>query len=385
MSAIAPVKRIASIDILRGIIMVIMALDHTRDYFTDYYYSPTDLQHASTFMFFTRWITHYCAPVFVFLSGASAYLSFQKGKSKKEAALFLLTRGIWLVLLELTIVRFGWEFNVNYDFLFVQVIWAIGWSMIFLAGLIFLPLPAILSIGLILICGHNLLDPIHADNFGENGLWWKVVHEQGSVTLGNSNVFIGYPLVPWIGVMATGYVFGTVLKKPNRDTWLYAIGSTAILLFIILRAGNIYGDPYPWQPQGSWHRTLLSMLNCQKYPPSLLYLLMTLGPAILSMPLLEKMNGRLLSRWFTVYGRVPMFYYILHIYLIHVLALLGGVAMGLNPEMFLSSPFGEKPGWGFSLPVVYAVWLLVVFILYFPSRWFMYVKMNNKKWWLSYL
>ena len=198
-------------------------------------------------------------------------------------------------------------------------------------------------------------------------------------------MFIGYPLIPWIGVMATGYAFGNVLKKQNRNTWLYAIGSITILLFIILRLGNIYGDPRPWQPQDSWHRTLLSILNCEKYPPSLLYLLMTLGPAILSMPLLEKWSKSGLSRVFTVYGRVPMFYYLLHIYLIHGLALIGGILLGLNVDLFLTAPFGQKPGWGFGLPVVYAVWLLVVFLLYFPCRWFMYVKMNNKKWWLSYL
>lgn len=382
-------RRIASVDILRGIIMVIMALDHTRDYFTNFYNDPTDLSVATTPMFLTRWITHFCAPVFVFLSGTSAFLSFSKGKTKKEAAGFLLTRGIWLIILEFTIVKIGWTFNFDYSMIFVQVIWAIGWSMIFLAGLVFLPMPLMLTIGLLMIFGHNMYDNVHAARFGDNAIWWNIVHEFGAEPIGPQNKFmVIYPLVPWIGVMATGYCFGTIMQKEKtqRNKWLYTIGISAIIFFIILRYTNTYGDMHPWAEQGSWPRTVLSFINCTKYPPSLLYLLMTIGPAITFMPLLERMNNAV-GRFFTVYGRVPMFYYVLHIYLLHTMAIIVGVFLKVPIEYFTDSDkfFGPKPNWGFSLAGVYLYWAIAVLLLYFPCRWFMFIKMNHKKWWLSYL
>ncbi|XZF16000.1 DUF1624 domain-containing protein [Chitinophagaceae bacterium MMS25-I14] len=390
MNTVTTTKRIASIDILRGIIMIIMALDHVRDFFSGFKaYDPLDLQHASTFMFFTRWITHFCAPVFVFLAGTSAFLSMRRGKTKKESSLFLLSRGVWLILLELTIVRFGWQFNLDYHMVFVQVIWAIGWSMIFLSLLIFLPMPAIAAIALVIIFGHNALDGIRPAAMGEAGPLWTVLHVHAPVPFGDHRTFmVLYPLVPWIGVMAAGYCFGNIMLLPEdrRNKLLYLVGFTCLALFFMLRAANVYGDPFPWEPQPTRGRTVLAFIKVNKYPPSLLYLLMTIGSAITVMPLLEKLNNGL-GRFFTVYGRVPMFYYILHIYLIHGMALVAGVIMGFPSHIFTDNGAIFRPdnGWGFSLPVVYLYWLCTVLLLYYPCRWFMQLKARNKSWWLSYL
>jgi uncharacterized membrane protein len=372
-------KRILSIDILRGIVMVVMALDHTRDYFSGFKYEPTDLQHASTIMFFTRWITHFCAPVFVFLSGTSAFLSLRKMGSKKDASLRLLTRGIWLIILEVTIVRLGWTFDFDYSQVFLQVIWAIGISMVFLSLLIFLPRQLILATGLLMIFGHNAFDSLHPA--GAMGVLWDFLHVQGPLTYGHgNNLMIFYPLVPWIGVMATGYCFGALftIEEKRRNKLLLQIGISAILLFIVLRATNIYGDPSPWVKQTAWWRTVLSFINCSKYPPSLLYLLMTLGPSITLLPLFEKMSGAV-GRFFLVYGRVPLFYYVLHLYLLHSIAILVSFLVKGNEAVTIF----HHPG--YSLPVVYVFWLMAVLILYYPCRWFMQVKMHNKQWWLSYL
>ncbi|HXS35608.1 MAG TPA: heparan-alpha-glucosaminide N-acetyltransferase domain-containing protein [Flavipsychrobacter sp.] len=382
-------KRVVSVDILRGIVMVIMALDHARDYFSNYKLDPLDLTHTTTALFLTRWITHFCAPVFVFLAGTSAFLSFSKGRTKGEISKLLFTRGIWLIILELTIVRFGWMFNVDYSLVFVQVIWAIGWSMIFLAGLCYLPVSIIAIIGFIIVFGHNALDTIHTNSFGSNGYLWNVIHEQGPIQYGNKDVlFVLYPLIPWIGVMALGYCFGGIVRKPEkeRNKWLYTIGFGAIALFIILRWSNVYGDPFPWQRQTTVVKNILAFIKCQKYPPSLLYLLMTLGPAIASMPLLEKMSNGIGS-FFTVYGRVPMFYYILHIYLLHSMALITGVIMGFPTSTFTDNGalFSPATNWGFPLAIVYIYWISTVLMLYYPCRWFMQVKQTNKSWWLSYL
>jgi uncharacterized membrane protein len=367
--------------------MVIMALDHTRDFFTDFHYSPTDLQHASTVMFLTRWITHYCAPLFIFLSGTSAFLSISKGKSKKQAAFHLLTRGLWLILLEFTLVHIGWQFNVGYNVVVMQVIWAIGCSMIALAGLIFLPIPALATLSLLIIFGHNALDSISAESFGDNAPLWNLLHQNGQIPLGNSMLFIIYPLIPWIAVMAIGYCFGKLLQQPlqQRNRSLYTVGISAINLFILLRFANVYGDPRPWQAQATWSRTVLSFIDCTKYPPSLLYLLMTIGPGITLMPLLENARNAV-ARFFTVFGKVPMFYYILHIYVIHGLALLTGISMGLPASYFINDMlFNASDKWGFSLDIVYGFWVLAILLLYLPSRWWMGIKQRYRHWWLSYL
>lgn len=371
--------RILSVDILRGIVMIIMALDHTRDYFTDVDFNPTDLDKTTPALFFTRWITHFCAPVFVLLSGTSVFLTMKHGKSKMQASVQLLLRGFWLLVLEMTIVRLGWTFNLDYSQLFVQVIWAIGWSMMVLAGLIHLPKALIGSFCGLLIVGHNLADSIEPAQSGI-GMFWNFLHEPGNVAwMGDNRVYVLYPLVPWIAVMPMGYLFGQLLTLPQqaRDRWFYAIGFGAMTVFVLLRVINLYGDPEPRTDQ--W----LSFFNTSKYPPSLQYLLMTLGPAIALMPLLEKMtNGA--GRVIAVYGRVPLFYYILHIYLIHGLERLGRWALHapVNPA---EGVFGPGENWGFGLPVVYAVWILVIVLLYAPCRWMMHLKSRNKSWWTSYI
>ena len=382
-------ERIKSVDVLRGIIMVIMALDHTRDYFSNLHHDPLDFNYANAFYFFTRWITHFCAPVFVFLSGTSAYLSIGRGKSKKQAARMLFTRGLMLILFELTIIRLGWAFNFDYHAIFVQVIWALGWCMIFLSAMIFLPLPVIAGVGLLLIFGANAFDSVHSDSFSVP-LAWDFLHQADAVFLFNHSVrlFILYPVIPWAGVMMVGYCLGHIMQMPvqQRNKRFFMIGSSAILLFLILRGINIYGDPRPWVIQDSGLHTFLDFIKCQKYPPSLLYLLMTLGPAIAVLPLLGKINGRI-SNFFCVYGRVPLFYYILHIYLIHAVQVIIGLSMGYPLHIFTDtgSMFDPKLVWGFSLGWVYLIWISVVLILYYPCRWYMRIKMKHKRWWLSYL
>ncbi len=382
-------SRVQSVDVIRGIIMVIMALDHTRDFFTNQHHDPLDFNHVSIFYFFTRWITHFCAPVFVFLSGTSAYLSLIRGKSKAEASWLLLSRGLMLMVFELTIVRLGWTFNFDYSGLFLQVIWAIGFSMIFLSALIFLPVQAIAVFGLVLVFGHNAFDSVHRDLFPVP-IIWGILHQPGSVNFFNNSfhVYVLYPIIPWVGVMALGYCLGSILKmaEPKRSKKLFQIGLSVIFLFIIVRGLNVYGDPHPWQRQDTPLHTFLDFIRCQKYPPSLSYLLMTLGPAITLLPVMEKAKGGLI-RFFTVYGRVPLFYYVLHIFLIHALALLTGIAMGIPADDFTrnSSLFNHSANWGFSIGWIYVIWISAVLILYYPCRWYMNIKMKHKKWWLSYL
>jgi uncharacterized membrane protein len=384
-----PGKRIHSIDILRGVIMVIMALDHTRDFFSSLSYDPLDLAHTTPQMFFTRWITHFCAPIFVFLAGTSAFLSLNKHGSKKTASLFLLKRGLWIIFLELVIINLSWTFDIHYTQLFVQVFWAIGWSMIFLAALIWLPVKWILAIGLSMILFHNAMDGIQPESFGSASWLWMMLHEGGYLPFTKgSGLFFAYPLIPWIGVMAVGYAFGTIYKMETalRKRILFQIGLSCIALFIILRWSNIYGDENLWITHDIWWKTVLSFIDCTKYPPSLLYLLMTLGPGIVALAFLENVNNKL-SRFFTVFGKVPMFYYILHVPVIHGLAMIVAILNGSNVSRFLHNLFfaAPDPTWGFSLPVVYMVWTFVVLLLYGPCLWFMKVKARRKDWWLSYL
>ncbi|MES2830328.1 MAG: heparan-alpha-glucosaminide N-acetyltransferase domain-containing protein [Bacteroidota bacterium] len=383
------VSRIKSIDILRGIIMVIMALDHVRDFYTNVPFDPLDLSKTSPILFFTRWITHFCAPVFIFLSGVSAFLSLGKKSTKAQAALFLLKRGLWLLLLEFTLIGFGWLVDIEFHMLFAQVIWAIGCSMLFLSLLLFLNLkPAIIgAIGLILMFGHNALDGIKSASMGDYKLAWLIVHEQGFYQFNEYlSVFILYPLIPWIGVMAAGYYFGTLYKLDlqKRRNLFFIIGLSSIILFIILRGLNSYGDPFPWEQQDAWWKNVLAFVRCQKYPPSLLYLLMTLGIAIIALAGLEHVDNKL-TRIFTVYGRVPFFYYICHIYLIHFSQIVVALSLGFTIQDLENAFQGNIGDWGFDLWAVYLIWLSVVAILYFPSRWFMKVKQRRKDWWLSYI
>jgi len=376
--------------------MVIMALDHTRDFFSkDLAFDPTDLGRTFPALFLTRWITHYCAPVFIFLAGTGAFLSTGRGKSRGELSRFLLTRGLWLVLLELTWVRcLGWQFNFDLHFTFGAVIWAIGWSMVALAVLVFLPLRWVTAFGILMIASHNLFDSVKPESWGSLGWLWKILHSGGMILPAKGYRFAaGYPLVPWIGVMAAGYGFGSLLlREPvERRRWLFGLGATLTLLFILLRAINLYGDPRPWSGQKNSLFTLFSFMNCHKYPPSLLYLLMTLGPALLVLAALDRgMIGWL--KPLLVFGRVPLFYYLLHLPLIHGLAVLASYwAYGradwwfANPPEGPDAPILRPADYGYGLPVVYLVWIGVVLVLYPVCRWFAGVKRLRRDPWLSYL
>ena len=384
-----PRIRLDSIDLLRGLVMVIMALDHVRDYFTDVRFDPLDLSHTTAALAFTRLITHFCAPVFVFLAGTGAYLSLSRGKSRSALSRFLFTRGLWLIVLELTVVRLGWEFNFNYSLAFVQVIWAIGCSMIALSALVYLPSRVVGAFGVAMVVAHNLADGLNPGQLGVFGWPWQVLHAGGVILYAPGYIFVvAYPLIPWIGVMAAGFAFGEVFTVPaeKRRRLLYAIGGGMIFLFIALRAFNLYGDPTPWSGQQTTVLSVVSFLNCQKYPPSLLYLLMTLGPPIALLPVLEKWKGKA-AGFFLVYGRVPMFYYILHLFLFHALALGTAAVMGFDTSFLFSDPFLRPwpAAWGFGLAGVYAFWALTVLLLYPVCRWFAGVKRRRREAWLSYL
>jgi uncharacterized membrane protein len=362
-----------------------MALDHTRDFFGASGPNPRDV--ADPALFLTRWITHYCAPVFIFLAGVSAYLYGARGRSTGEVSWFLLTRGLFLILVEFTIVRFGWTFNPGFSVLVAQVIWAIGASMVALAALIWLPRTAIAVFGLALIGGHNLLDGVQPADLGQAAWVWTILHEGGNVQLGSVRLFVLYPLIPWIGVMAAGYALGPVFTgdAQTRRRVLVGLGLAVTAGFVVLRASNLYGDPDAWLVQETWLSTVLSFLNCEKYPPSLLYLAMTLGPALLLLAAFEGARGRL-AGWITTYGRVPLLYYVTHIYLLHVAAGIMVLIVYWDDLSWLAASPPQKPAdYGFSLPGVYAVWLLAVALLYPLCRWFASLKARRREWWLSYL
>lgn len=381
--------RIDSIDLLRGMIMVIMALDHARDFFHHdvAFYDPLDLTQTNIVLFFTRWITHYCAPLFVFLAGTGAYLSLSRGKSKKEMSKFLFTRGVWLIFLEFTVVRFGWTFNLDYfNDLFVQVIWVIGVSMIVLAGLIHFSIRFITVFGVAIIVIHNAFDSIPLESFGAYQRLWALLHVQTMVALtARINLIVFYPLIPWIGVMAVGYAFGAFFQKPaeQRKKIFTRLGLFLIAVFLALRAANIYGDPHPWKGESTFSFTLLSFLNTTKYPPSLQFLLMTIGPAIFFLPYLEKWKNTFAQK-IIIFGRVPMFYYILHIYLLHTMS---GFAMydRYGWEAFTLSVLNLPQDYGFNLFVVYLAWISAVLILYPLCKWYADVKKKSKNPLLSYL
>jgi len=388
-------RRVESIDLLRGIVMIIMALDHVRDYFhaDAFIYSPTDLTRTSAVLFFTRLITHYCAPVFVFLAGVSAHLYGVK-RGRKELTYFLLTRGLWLVFVECIILSLERTFNPMFHFFNLQVIWAIGISMIVLSALIWMDRRVILLIGVILMAGHNLLDTVHVPGTGLPSFLWALLHEPGNFTFGRWTFEVHYPLLPWIGIMASGYCLGSLYApgydRDRRKLKLVSFGIGAIAVFILLRSGNFYGDAAHWSTQKNALFSFLSFLNVTKYPPSLLYILLTLGPAMLFLALAEHPLNAWTAR-ISVYGRVPMFYYLAHILLIHILATIGAVISGYAwSDMVLNARVMESPGlkgYGFNLLTVYIVWISVVLILYpFCKRFDRYKRANQAaKWWLSYL
>jgi uncharacterized membrane protein len=396
LSSAAPVvpvksKRIHSIDVLRGTVMLIMALDHVRDYFHAgaFQFDPTDLTRTDVPLFFTRWITHFCAPIFTFLAGASAFLNGVK-KTKKELSFFLFTRGLWLVLAEVLIITLGWSFNPQYPFLILQVIWALGVSMMVLSVMIYLPRTLILVIGLLLVAGHNLLDRTPGP---DTSFLMAALHERHLFLMKPFSIILGYPVIPWIGIMLTGYAFGQLylptFEAGKRKKILIYLGLGAVALFILLRFINIYGDPRHWSAQKTPVFTLLSFLNTTKYPPSLLYTLMTIGPAMLFLAFAEKPLNWLTGK-LVVFGRVPMFFYILHIYLIHALAVIAVAVSGHKwSDMVLTgwiSMNEQLKGYGYSLVFVYALWIIIIVGVYPLCRWYdNYKRVHRDKWWLSYV
>jgi uncharacterized membrane protein len=365
---------------------VLMALDHTRDFFAAGGFNPRDV--AEPALFLTRWFTHFCAPIFIFLAGISAFLYGAQGRSTAEVSRYLFMRGLWLILIEFTVVRLGWSFSLNLNVFVMQVIFAIGVSMIALAALVHLPRWAIATIGIAMIASHNMLDGIKAAQFGAAAPLWQMLHEPGMLRLASGiKPFVLYPLVPWIGVMAAGYALGPVFQLDSRTRIrrLLWLGVAVTAGFIVLRATNLYGDPAPWTVHETWLATVLSFINCEKYPPSLLYLAMTLGPGLMLLAAFEGVRGRL-ADFITTFGRVPFFYYIAHLFLIHALAIaFAWATIGDVGWLFSSGFAGKPPGYGLGLPGVYAVWLFVIIALYPLCRWFAGVKRRRREWWLTYL
>jgi uncharacterized membrane protein len=373
--------------------MVLMALDHVRDFFGGTTVSPTNLATTTLPLFLTRWVTHICAPTFFLLTGTSAYFVSRR-RSPGELSRFLLTRGLWLVFLDAVLVRcFAFQFNVDYHVTVLSVLWALGWSMVALAGLVALPPAAILWIGIVMIAAHNLLDSIRPAVFGSLAPLWTVLHVQGFlINRPGFVVLLAYPLVPWIGVMAVGFAIGRVFDwaPERRLRMLTSAGAAMSVAFVALRWLNLYGDPSRWSPQRSAAITLVSFLNTTKYPPSLLFLLMTMGPALLLLAMFERAAARAPSPLDT-FGRVPLFYFIFHLVAIHALAIAicavryGGVHWMFESPDLGHFPITEPPGWPLSLPGVYAIWIAIVAAMYLPCRWYAGVKARDTTGWLSYL
>ena len=391
--------RIGSVDVIRGAVMILMAIDHVR------VFSGVPAGGPTAGVFFTRWVTHFCAPAFIFLAGTSIFLYARR---HADVSRYLLIRGAWLILLEFTFLRVAWTFNFDFrHYEMAGVIWVIGVCMILMAGLVKLPLAAVGTVGVVVIAGHNLMDPhmptllAGLEQNPLSGLW-KIMYVgffAGPIQFGadGPNLIVLYSIIPWIGVMAAGYAFGWVLTlEPQRRRRLcFAIGLSAIGLFLVLRGLNLYGDPRPWHISVSGRNgappmpALFSFLNTTKYPASLDFLLMTLGPIIALMPLLEGLNGAI-ARSIKLFGRVPFFFYMLHIPLIHALALLvSKIRLGyVSPWLFANHPMGnpEPPdGYVWSLPLLYLVWAITIVLLYFVCRWFAAFKARRSDWWLQYI
>jgi uncharacterized membrane protein len=397
-------SRLDSIDLLRGLVMVVMALDHVKGNFWNGDFDPTNLAHphAFAFAFVTRWITHFCAPTFVLLAGTGSYLFGARRQSKGQLSWFLFSRGLWLVILELTVIRFSWSLEVHYLSAFGQVIWVIGLSMIAMSGLIHLPMSTIVAFGVAMIGLHNSFDDVRATELGRYAWIWKILHTGESITINpgvwnlqNCEFSPFYPLVPWIGVMMVGYGLGGImtLEPARRRRELLGLGLSLIAIFFVLRMWNIYGDkptrfpgtPGPWSEQRSDLFTVFSFVNCQKYPPSLCYLLMTLGPAITALALFEYVPANI-GKPLVILGRVPMFFYLLHWYLIKGLAILISYIRFDRFDWLWGEPRGTPPSNDrFDLWGVYLIWLTVIVLLYPLCWWYAGVKRRSKSVWLSYL
>jgi len=383
-------NRLTSIDMLRGIVLVIMALDHVRDMVTHPQSSDVsaalDFAGSSGALFFTRWITHFCAPTFVLLAGVSAFLyGATRQRSTGEIARFLASRGVWLVFIELTVIGFAWSFNLHSK-PFLQVIWAIGWSMIALSALVWLPRAAIASFGVVMIVAHNGLDGVQP-LLSEASPLWMLLHIPGTLTVSGTPVaLIIYPLIPWIGVMALGYAIRPyfVGSNPERPKRLLLTGAVLTFSFLLLRLTNLYGDPTVWAMQQTTTATIISFLNVTKYPVSLQFLLMTLGPPLMLLGWFERLTGRAAKILVTI-GRVSFFYYVLHLYLIHVIGVSIGLFQGFTLHEMAVSFLEIPPKFGLSLGGVYIVWVVTVMAMYPACAWFAGVKARRRDWWLSYL
>ena len=387
--------RIPSLDIVRGLVMVIMALDHARDFFTNLHFEPETLSQTNYALFFTRWVTHFCAPLFFFLAGTGAFF-YGRRRTPRELSRFLWTRGLWLVVLEFTVVGTAWTFLFPGGFF--GVIWALGASMIIMAGVVRLPLRSVAGLSVLMIATHDLFDGVRSQQFSSFAWLWTILHQRGGVLLPfHIPEFVLFQLVPWVGVMAAGYAFGELyrLDKERRTRLLVLLGLVLTLAFVVLRTTNLYGNPpagLGGVSQGDWHiqptieKTAILFLDVEKYPPSLQFLLMTMGPSFLLLAWLEKSGLAPWTSALRMFGRVPMFFYVLHLYLIHVLAIVMALLFGQPVRFLFHGGFFAAPGnYGHDLPFVYLMWITAVVILYFPCRWFAEFKERRKDWWLSYL
>ena len=385
--------RVDSVDLLRGVIMILMALDHVRDYFGAAGIDPTDPATTTVALFFTRWITHFCAPVFFLLTGVSAFLVSQR-RSTADLSRYLLARGLWLIILEVTVLRcLGWQFNFDYQVTMLTVLWALGASMVLLAGLVWLPGRVVGTVAVTVIAGHNLLDRVPASVLGSLAPLVSVLHAPSVVySDGTHVVFSAYPLVPWVAVVAAGYALGPVFlwDPPRRRAFLTRLGWVLTIAFVLLRIANVYGDPRAWAAHDSVVESGLAFLNTTKYPPSLLFLLMTLGPAMLFLAAVDRETPAWL-RPALVFGRVPLFYFAAHVVLMHALAVVvcylryGDAHWMFESPTLAQFPVTQPPGWPIALPGVYLVWLSVIVMLFPLCRWFAGVKARRRDWWLSYL
>lgn len=380
--------RLTSIDFLRGLVMVIMALDHVRDYFWDVRFDPLDLEQTNVVWYVTRWITNFCAPTFVLLAGLSAGLMARR-RTKAELSRFLFTRGLWLIFIEVTVVTFAWTFQPLQNLVILQVIWAIGVSLIVMSALVWTPKYFIAAFAIIMVFGHNILDfglfpsPVP---FEVVSPFWHVLHNQVFTLDMGFPIVASYPIIPWIGVMPMGYLLAGLyrMEAEERQKWLIRIGLSAVILFFILRAINFYGDPNVWVAQKDMLWNILAFFNVTKYPPSLLYLLITLGPGLMMLGYAEKWRGRFVNGM-VVFGQVPFFYYVLHLYVIHLAALLAAELQGFGWRTTLINSFQFAPEYGFGPLVVWALWFILILLLYPLCKWFADIKKRRSYWWLSYL
>jgi uncharacterized membrane protein len=381
-----PASRVRAIDIVRGAVMVLMALDHVRDWTTGLRFQPENLARASAMLFATRWVTHICAPTFFLLAGVGIGLLRRRQGATAALSRYVAVRGLWLLVLELVITPIGWQFGFDLVPAFAIVLWTLGWSMVLMAVLVHVPVKPLLIVSIAVIAGHNLLDGIRPAQLGGFAPLWHVLHVPGFAIPGV--LFVAYPLIPWVFVMALGSTLAVIYDwdPARRRRLLLWCGSGAILLFVVLRTVNGYGDPAPWSAQRTPALTVASFLNARKYPPSLDFLLMTLGPALIALALAEHARGRI-AAWLSVYGRVPLFFYVVHIFVAHGLAVSLAFWQGgeLRRILVINDP-GSIPDWyGLPLPGVYAMWMAVVLLMYPLCRWYAGVKKRRTDWWLRYL